>query len=299
MLKLRRGTVVAVDPLTVEVGGEHRPAWADTTMVGEVEVGDEVVVNTQARDLGLGSGGFDIVHVNLSRGLYGGGERADPRDQAQLHVAPAPRRAGRDRARRARPRAQAARPWSSRCTATWRRSPGRRREARPGLRVGFLQGAGRGAAGVDVARRARAARPRPALRPRHRRARLRRRARGDQPRRRPRRGRAPARAGRRSSSAPGPGSSARRPGSATAGWRRSTRRTRRSPSACRRCSARGCRARTSASATAGSATTRRRCSSCCSPPCGCRSPRPSSRAGRCSARRTRPPVAPRRRRSTS
>ena len=32
------------------------------------QVGDEVVVNTQARDLGLGSGGFDIVHVNLSRG---------------------------------------------------------------------------------------------------------------------------------------------------------------------------------------------------------------------------------------
>jgi hypothetical protein len=70
-LKLRRGVVVSADPLTVEVGGEHRPAWADTAMVGEVEIGDEVVVNTQARDLGLGSGGFDIVHVNLSRGLRG------------------------------------------------------------------------------------------------------------------------------------------------------------------------------------------------------------------------------------
>src|SRR5262245_29768315 len=79
MLKLRRGTVVAVDPLTVEVGGEHRPAWADTAMVGDVQVGDEVVVNTQARDLGLGSGGFDIVHVNLSRGLFGDEEQ-------RLHV---------------------------------------------------------------------------------------------------------------------------------------------------------------------------------------------------------------------
>jgi hypothetical protein len=69
MLKLRRGTVVSIDPLTVEVGGEHRSAWADEAMVGEVEVGDEVVLNTEARDLGLGSGGFDIVHVNLSRGL--------------------------------------------------------------------------------------------------------------------------------------------------------------------------------------------------------------------------------------
>jgi hypothetical protein len=69
MLKLRRGTVVELDPLTVEVGGERRRAWADTDMVGEVEIHDEVIVNTQSRDLGLGSGGFDVVHVNLSRGL--------------------------------------------------------------------------------------------------------------------------------------------------------------------------------------------------------------------------------------
>jgi hypothetical protein len=32
-------------------------------------VGDELIVNVQARRLRLGSGGFDIVHVNLSRGL--------------------------------------------------------------------------------------------------------------------------------------------------------------------------------------------------------------------------------------
>jgi len=72
MLKLRRGTVVEADPLVVEVGAERRPAWADVGLVGEVEVGDEVVVNVQARDLGLGSGGFDLVHVNLTRGLRGG-----------------------------------------------------------------------------------------------------------------------------------------------------------------------------------------------------------------------------------
>ena len=66
--------VASVDPLTVEVGGEQRPAWADTALVGEIEVGDEVVVNTQARDLGLGSGGFDIVHVNLTRGLAAPGD---------------------------------------------------------------------------------------------------------------------------------------------------------------------------------------------------------------------------------
>jgi hypothetical protein len=41
--------------------------------VGEVADGDEVVVNTEAADLGLGSGGFDVVHVNLTRGLEGPG----------------------------------------------------------------------------------------------------------------------------------------------------------------------------------------------------------------------------------
>ena len=77
MLKLRRGVVVAEDPLTVEVDGERRPAWADTGMVGEVREGDEVVVNTEAVDLGLGSGGFDVVHVNLTRGLEApGADRA-------------------------------------------------------------------------------------------------------------------------------------------------------------------------------------------------------------------------------
>ncbi len=74
MLKLRRGTVVeAGDGLVVEVGGERRPAWADEGLVGRCEVGDEVVVNVQARDLALGSGGFDVVHVNLTRGLAGEG----------------------------------------------------------------------------------------------------------------------------------------------------------------------------------------------------------------------------------
>ncbi len=76
-LKLRRGVIVAADPLTVEIDGERRPAWADETLLGEMQEGDEVVVNVEALDLGLGSGGFDIVHVNLSRGLKGGGAPAD------------------------------------------------------------------------------------------------------------------------------------------------------------------------------------------------------------------------------
>jgi hypothetical protein len=72
-LKLRRGVIVSRDPLTVEVDSERRAAWADTTLLGEMREGDEVVVNVEALDLGLGSGGFDVVHVNLTRGLDGGG----------------------------------------------------------------------------------------------------------------------------------------------------------------------------------------------------------------------------------
>jgi hypothetical protein len=73
-LKLRRGVVISADPLEVEVEGERRRAWADEVLLSEMREGDEVVVNTAALDLALGSGGFDVVHVNLTRGLEGGGE---------------------------------------------------------------------------------------------------------------------------------------------------------------------------------------------------------------------------------
>lgn len=76
-LELRRGVVVSAEPLTVEVSGEARSAWADTVLLGEMREGDEVVVNVAALDLDLGSGGFDVVHVNLSRGLEGGGEAGE------------------------------------------------------------------------------------------------------------------------------------------------------------------------------------------------------------------------------
>jgi hypothetical protein len=73
-LKLRRGVIVVVDPLTVEIDGERRPAWADEVLLGEMHEGDEVVVNVAALDLELGSGGFDVVHVNLTRGLDASGD---------------------------------------------------------------------------------------------------------------------------------------------------------------------------------------------------------------------------------
>jgi hypothetical protein len=49
--------------------GGPRAAIADVALVGRAEAGDEVIVNVQALDLQLGSGGFDVVHVNLTRGL--------------------------------------------------------------------------------------------------------------------------------------------------------------------------------------------------------------------------------------
>jgi hypothetical protein len=75
VLKLRRGVVVEEDPLMVEVDGERRAAWADPALHGEMRRGDEVIVNTEALDRGLGSGGFDLVHANLTRGLAA---EADP-----------------------------------------------------------------------------------------------------------------------------------------------------------------------------------------------------------------------------
>jgi hypothetical protein len=45
------------------------PCVAYPRLTGEVEEGDDVVVNDQARTLRLGSGGFDVLHANLTRGL--------------------------------------------------------------------------------------------------------------------------------------------------------------------------------------------------------------------------------------
>jgi hypothetical protein len=42
-------------------------AYAVTALVGEISVGDEVVVNTTAVDLDLGTGGWHVVHWNLAR----------------------------------------------------------------------------------------------------------------------------------------------------------------------------------------------------------------------------------------
>jgi hypothetical protein len=83
MLKLRRAIVVEADPaplaeqgLLIELVGDGaaRRAIADVALVGRCELGDELIVNVEALDLELGSGGFDVVHANLTRGLNGAGE---------------------------------------------------------------------------------------------------------------------------------------------------------------------------------------------------------------------------------
>jgi hypothetical protein len=87
MLRMRRGRVVAADPLTVELeDGERRPAWSDPALLGGCEVGDEVVVNVEALDLALGSGGYDIVCANLTRGL--GAVREDDVHVMKLNYSP-------------------------------------------------------------------------------------------------------------------------------------------------------------------------------------------------------------------
>lgn len=94
MLQLRRGIVSGV------VGRRHGSAWIEVALedgvrsavtyeglAGPVEVGDDVVVNTEAADRRLGSGGFDIVVVNLTRGL-GGRAEEDGRNAMKLNYTP-------------------------------------------------------------------------------------------------------------------------------------------------------------------------------------------------------------------
>ena len=71
-LGLRRGAVTAVleahdELVRLEVDGVACVAYPRLT--GPVEVGDDVLVNEQARLLALGSGGFDVLYANLTRGL--------------------------------------------------------------------------------------------------------------------------------------------------------------------------------------------------------------------------------------
>jgi Protein of unknown function (DUF3866) len=140
VLKLRRGVVTQEDPLRVRIGDEERPAWADESLVGEIREGDELILNTEAKDLGLGSGGFDVVHVNLTRGLDAGG--SDEATALKLNytslqhpVEPVEAREGQSADRRIPVLVLSLH--GQLAPAAW--SAGR---AAPGLRVGYVQTSG-------------------------------------------------------------------------------------------------------------------------------------------------------------
>ena len=93
-LGLRWGNVTAVGErldglVRLEVDGA--PCIAYPRLTGDVEVGDVVLVNDQAVELGLGSGGFDVLYANLTRGPAAPRRRRGPRDGASRT-----RRAARD-----------------------------------------------------------------------------------------------------------------------------------------------------------------------------------------------------------
>ena len=72
MLSLRRGRITAVVErheglARLEVDGT--PCIAYPRLTGPIALGDDVLVNVQARVLHLGSGGFDVLYANLTRGL--------------------------------------------------------------------------------------------------------------------------------------------------------------------------------------------------------------------------------------
>jgi hypothetical protein len=78
MLTLRRGRITAVVSRAeglarLEVDG--LPCVAYPRLTGPVALGDDVIVNVQARELELGSGGFDVLYANVTRGLGLAAER--------------------------------------------------------------------------------------------------------------------------------------------------------------------------------------------------------------------------------
>ena len=63
LLAERRG----LQRVEVDLGDGPERAYVLTQLTGPVEVGDSVVVNTTAVELGLGTGGWHVVHWNLAR----------------------------------------------------------------------------------------------------------------------------------------------------------------------------------------------------------------------------------------
>ena len=77
------GTATGIEQLTVEAAGEAYPALNFVTITGPAHEGDEVLLNTTAVDLGLGSGGSHFVMANLSDPLRSASNAGSP---SQGHI---------------------------------------------------------------------------------------------------------------------------------------------------------------------------------------------------------------------
>jgi hypothetical protein len=70
ILAERRGLQRITCDLSAAGRGDDERAYVLTSLVGDVAVGDRVVVNTTAVDLQLGTGGWHVVHWNLERSSF-------------------------------------------------------------------------------------------------------------------------------------------------------------------------------------------------------------------------------------
>src|SRR5947199_1963142 len=61
------GARAGLQRVLVDLGSTPERAFVLTQLIGAVAVGDRVVVNTTAVELGLGTGGWHVVHWNLER----------------------------------------------------------------------------------------------------------------------------------------------------------------------------------------------------------------------------------------
>ena len=118
--------------------GSAARAYSVTQLTGSCAVGDRVVVNTTAVELGLGTGGWHVVHWNLARTEL---VEPGPEHIMKLRYTSLQFDAGHRRARppRGRPSpSTACRSRCARCTARWQRSPRRSPTQRPSRRLVYV-----------------------------------------------------------------------------------------------------------------------------------------------------------------
>ena len=154
-------------------------AYVLTQLIGAVAVGDRVVVNTTAVDLGLGTGGWDVVHWNLGRESWSAARRRS-RHEAALHEPPGRHRRRRGGRMRRPTTSDGATWWRATCTARSRAWPPPFATPPQSGRLVYVMTDSAALPLALLRPRARPARRRPACRHGHRRPGLRRRPRSRQ-----------------------------------------------------------------------------------------------------------------------